>query len=72
MPRSAWARAFYDRQRAAGKTHFRALRALANRWVEILHHLLASGRRYDEAVHQRNLRTLPDCATPARTQPAAA
>ena len=54
LPRSAWARTFYDGQRAAGKGHFKALRALANRWLEILHHLLATGRRYDEAVHQRN------------------
>jgi transposase len=54
LPRSAWARSFYDEQRAAGKSHFKALRALANRWLEILHHLLATGQRYDEAVHQRN------------------
>jgi transposase len=54
LPRSAWARAFYDGQRAAGKSHFTALRALANRWLEVLHHLLATGQRYDEAVHQRN------------------
>jgi transposase len=54
LPRSAWARAFYEERRAAGKGHFKALRALANRWLEILHHLLATGQRYDEAVHQRN------------------
>jgi transposase len=54
LPRSGWARAYYDAQRAAGKGHFKALRALANRWLEILHHLLATGRRYDEAVHQRH------------------
>jgi transposase len=54
LPRSAWARAFYDRQRAGGRGHFKALRALANRWLEILHHLLATGQCYDEATHQRN------------------
>ena len=54
LPRSPWARTFYDAQRAAGKSHFQALRALANRWLEILHHLLRTGQRYDEAVHQRN------------------
>lgn len=58
LSRSAWARAFSDGQRVAGKTHFPALRALANRWVEILHHLLATGGRYDEQLHQRN-RTKP-------------
>jgi transposase len=51
---SPWARTFYDMQRGAGKTHFKALRALGNRWLEILHHLLATGQRYDEAVHERN------------------
>jgi transposase len=51
---SPWSRALYDAQRAAGKAHHQALRAVANRWLEILHHLLATGRRYDEAVHQRN------------------
>jgi transposase len=54
LPRSAWARTFYDEQRTAGKGHFKAIRALANRWLEILHHLLATGQRYDEEVHQRN------------------
>jgi transposase len=51
---SPWARAFYDAQRAAGRTHHQALRALANRWLEILHHLLRTRQRYDEAVHRRN------------------
>ena len=51
---SPWARAAYDRHRQAGKSHYTALRAVANRWLEILHHLLATGQRYDEAVHQRN------------------
>jgi len=49
-----WARTFYDGQRAAGKTHYKTLRALANRWLEILHHLVHSGQRYDETIHQRN------------------
>jgi transposase len=60
LRRSAWARAFYDSQRSNGKTHHQALRALANRWLEILHHLLATGQHYDEAVHQRN-RSTPQC-----------
>jgi transposase len=54
LRRSPWARAFYDTRRAAGQAHHKALRALANRWLEVLHHLLATGQRYDEAVHQRN------------------
>jgi transposase len=54
LRRSAWARTFYDSQRAHGKTHHQALRTLANRWLEILHHLLLTGQHYDETVHQRN------------------
>ncbi|HZO24779.1 MAG TPA: IS110 family transposase [Chloroflexota bacterium] len=51
---SAWARTFYDQHRLGGKSHHSALRILANRWLVILHHLLATGQHYDEAVHQRN------------------
>lgn len=51
---SAWAREFYDTQRARGKKHHAALRALGNRWLEILWHCLTNGVRYDEAVHIAN------------------
>jgi len=45
---SPGARAFYDQRRAAGDTHHRALRALANRLVGILHGCLHHGTVYDE------------------------
>lgn len=45
---SPGARAFYDQRRAAGDTHNRALRALANRLVGILHGCLRHGTVYDE------------------------
>ena len=45
---SPGARAFYDERRAAGDTHNRALRALANRLVGILHGCLRHGTTYDE------------------------
>ena len=57
---SPGARGYYDRCRAAGKTHPQALRALANRLVGILHGCLRHRRRYDEAQ-----------AWPAATQDAA-
>ena len=44
------ARASYDRQRAAGKTHHQALRSLGNRWVGILHGCLVHRTLYDEDV----------------------
>ena len=45
---SPGARAFYDQRRAVGDTHHRALRALANRLVGILHGCLRHGTVYDE------------------------
>lgn len=51
---SVWAREFYDAQRARGKGHHAALRALGNRWLEILWHCLRKGATYDEALHIAN------------------
>ena len=45
---SAGARAFNDQHRAAGDTHHRALRALGNRLLGILHGCRSHHRRYDE------------------------
>ena len=45
---SPGARTFYDERRAAGDTHHRALRALANRLVGILHGCLRHSTAYDE------------------------
>jgi len=45
---SPGARAFYDQRRAAGDTHNRALRALANRLVGLLHGCLRHGELYNE------------------------
>jgi transposase len=45
---SPGAKAFYDQRRAAGDTHNRALRALSNRLVGILHGCLRHGELYDE------------------------
>ena len=47
---SPGARVFYDRQRASGKTHHQALRALGNRWVGILHGCLAHRQAYQEEM----------------------
>lgn len=47
---SAGARRLYDIHRAKGKTHRQALRALANRWVGILHGCLRHRLPYREDV----------------------
>jgi transposase len=51
---SAWAREFYASQRHRGKSHNAALRALGNRWLEVLWHCLHRGVPYDEATHTAN------------------
>ncbi|WP_018790553.1 IS110 family transposase [Salinispora arenicola] len=51
---SGWAREFYDTQRSRGKKHHAALRALGNRWLEVLWHCLTKGMPYDENVHVAN------------------
>ena len=53
LQQSAWARAYYDAKVAAGKTHNAALRALGNRWLEILWHCLRLGGPH-EATHAAN------------------
>ena len=47
---SPGARAFYDQRRAAGDSHHKALRALGNRWVGILHGCLHHHTRYNETT----------------------
>jgi transposase len=54
LNRSGWAREFYDAKTTAGKSHHAALRALGNRWLEILWHCLTKGLLYNEAVHVAN------------------
>jgi transposase len=51
---SGWAREFYDTHRARHKGHHAALRALANRWLEVLWHCLTRGVAYNEATHVAN------------------
>jgi len=51
---SGWAREFYDTKITAGKSHHAALRALGNRWLEILWHCLTKAVPYDEATHVAN------------------
>jgi transposase len=54
LTQSGWAREFYDAKIAAKKSHHNALRALGNRWLEILWHCLTRGIHYDEDVHVAN------------------
>jgi transposase len=51
---SGWAREFYEEQTGRHKGHHAALRALGNRWLEVLWHCLRKGVHYDEAIHVSN------------------
>lgn len=51
---SGWAREFYDEHRSRDKGHHATLRALGNRWLEVLWHCLTKGVLYDEATHVAN------------------
>lgn len=50
LTRSAGARRYYDTLRGRGQTHHQALRALANRWVGILHGCLRYRTLYSESI----------------------
>lgn len=56
IPQSFWAAAFYRQQRSAGKSHQAALRALAYKWIRILHRCWRTRQTYDEALYLRSLR----------------
>jgi transposase len=51
LSRSAWAAAFYECQRAAGKGHAAALRSLAFKWIRILFRCWKDRQHYNEAVY---------------------
>jgi transposase len=53
---SDWSRAYYQLQRARGKRHQAAVRALAYKWIRIIYHLWKTGETYDEAEYVRQLR----------------
>lgn len=47
-PHSLWSQAFYKQQRLAGKSHQKAIRALAYKWGRILWRCWQDGTPYDE------------------------
>ena len=48
---SAWARAYYDQQRARGHSHRQALRALGAKWLKIIFVMWQHRIPYDEQYH---------------------
>ncbi len=53
---SFWARAYYEQQRAKGKSHQAATRALAFKWIRIIYKCWKSRTAYDEVKYLESLR----------------
>lgn len=56
LARSTWARAYYDQQRARGKGHQAAVRALAFKWIRVLFACWKNREAYDETRYLQSLR----------------
>jgi transposase len=56
IPRSTWARAYYDYQKAQGKWHHAAVRALAFKWIRIVYRCWRDSIPYDEQIYLASLR----------------
>lgn len=68
LPYCAWAQAYYQQQRARGKSHHAAVRALAFKWIRILFRCWKDRIPYDEkrylesrAKRMRPLPAVPSC-----------
>ncbi len=53
---SEWAKAFYVSQKAKGKSHQAAVRALAYKWIRIIFRCWQTREKYDEARYVETLR----------------
>jgi transposase len=53
---SFWARAYYESQRAKGKSHHAAVRALAFKWVRVIFRCWQTRTAYDEVKYLESLR----------------
>ena len=60
LTNSSGARAFYDHRRDQGDSHHKALRALGNRLVGILHGCLRTHTTYDETIAWSHRQARPD------------
>ena len=51
-----WARAYYESQRAKGKSHQAAVRALADKWIRIIYQCWQRRTPYNEVKYLESLR----------------
>jgi transposase len=57
LAKSVWARNYYEAARTRGKSHHVAVRAIAFKWIRILHACWISGKPYDEEAYLQRLQT---------------
>lgn len=57
----AWAKAFYDMRREKGDRYATALRKLADKWLKIIHQMLAHNEPYDD---ERYVKALKESRSP--------
>jgi transposase len=50
-----WSKLYYQQQRARGKAHHAAVRALAYKWIRIMFRCWKDGRSYDAAIYTKAL-----------------
>ena len=55
IPNSLWASAYYQQQKARGKSHQTALRALAFKWIRIMYRCWERKKPYDEVQYLKAL-----------------
>jgi hypothetical protein len=67
---SLWARAFYQMQKAANKTHWVIIRGLAYKWIRILFRCWQERTPYDEIRYLRSLQKSRSPLLPFLAQPA--
>ena len=46
----AWARDYYNKLRAKGHSHTKAIRSLSNKWVKIIYRMWKDGKTYDRNI----------------------
>lgn len=56
IPHCQWAASFYKQQRARGKGHHAAVRALAFRWIRVIVRCWKDRRPYDDALYTNRLK----------------
>jgi transposase len=64
LPRSPWARAYYDQHRARGKQHHAIIRSLAFKWIRVLYRCWQNQTPYQEASYSTKLHSSSSVPTP--------